>query len=236
MNSRAMDFDDLDLENEQPVVEQQSDEQVKLTERVKKLDYDEYFTPKGTIFDIDLDLLLESCALIVKDDANEKNVYELSLKQTSVTFQQSEKLKKIQLFTKGIEFLDHNAPLHKQVLKCLSTQPSEDIYCTVYMIDPAVSNYRGFDMDIKACITLNLEITICLRFIMQVKNFAMDQGKIFQRPPKKGAKKEKAKEVVEKPVEEKTTDYSKTSFMKLVVDLAAPIVKVPLNDTSKEMI
>ena len=72
---------------------------------------------------------------------------------------------------------------------------------------------------------------------MQIKDFAMAQLPIFDRPKKQDLTAIKAK--VEKEAEKEVkllTDFSKTSFMKLNVDLATPILLVPLNDQSDEML
>lgn len=107
----------------------------------------------------------------------------------------------------------------------------------MYIIDPKISNFKGFETDINVNVTLNLQATICLRFIMQIKDFAMSQIPIFDRPKKQelGAIKAKIEKVKDEEINT-ITDFSKTSFMKLNVDLATPILLIPLNDQSDEML
>lgn len=80
MESNLHDFDDLDLDSEQSMEEKLSPEQTKLKSRIEKLNYGSYFTPKDTIFDIKVDLSIDTCFVIVMNNDNSKKLYELSLK------------------------------------------------------------------------------------------------------------------------------------------------------------
>ena len=185
MESNLHDFDDLDLESETSAEEKLSPEQSKLKSRIEKLNYGSYFTPKDTILDIKVDLSIDTCFVIVMNSDNSKKLYELSLKQTDVIFQQSALLKKIQFYTRGLEFVDYyEKTIHHRVLSCIASRKSDDMSCIMYIIDPKISNFKGFETDINVNVTLNLQATICLRFIMQIKDFAMSQLPIFDRPKK----------------------------------------------------